>query len=114
VKIERRQSVRYKQKFAIQFGSEEEFVSSYTLDSGKGGLFLKTDQDLAPGDRLWVQFNLPDQEQSISTSVEVRWIRKTGSENDGAGLMFVDMNRGDFLKLATYLDGLGLLAERGG
>jgi uncharacterized protein (TIGR02266 family) len=113
MEIERRQSVRYQQEFAIQFGNQEEFVSSYTLDSGKGGLFLKTDQNFTPGDRLWVQFNLPNQEQFITATVEVRWVRKTGRENDGAGLMFIDMKRGDFLKLTTYLDGLGLLAERG-
>ncbi|MFC1524512.1 PilZ domain-containing protein [Thermodesulfobacteriota bacterium] len=114
VEKERRQSSRHEQGFEVQFASENEFVSSFTFDCGTGGLFLKTHQELSPGDQLQIQFNLPDQQQSISATAEVRWARKNGLDSDGFGLKFVSMSRGDFLKLSTYLEKLGLVARTGG
>ncbi len=111
MKIERRQNFRVNTEFEIEFGSEDEFISSYCLDLGQGGLFLKTDSPFAKGDNFVVKFNLPQAKQTIEAKVEVRWSRKLGSVNDGIGVRFESMNRGDYLKISTYLDGLDLIPQ---
>ncbi len=66
---------------------------------GIGGLFVVTDRSLQVGDRVTVQFSLPDPAQSVSVGAEVRWIREAppGSADDaspvasGVGLRFLKL-----------------------
>lgn len=56
---------------------------------GIGGLFVATDRPLSIGDRLNVEFRLPDHIQPTSVDAEVRWIQKVGGQLSGAGVRFM-------------------------
>jgi uncharacterized protein (TIGR02266 family) len=57
---------------------------------GVGGLYVATERPLQVGDRLAVEFSLPELDHTVSVDAEVRWIRApapTGSL--GIGLRFI-------------------------
>jgi len=58
---------------------------------GIGGLFVATDRSLQVGDRVTVQFSLPDPAQSVSVGAEVRWIRAASEGSSGVGLRFLKL-----------------------
>lgn len=109
MKIEQRQSVRTRKKFQVVFASEHEFVTAFTIDLGVGGLFLKTDQILDVGEKVYLEFNLPETQDLVEAEAEVRWIRMKGGKDDGMGVKFTALSQDDFSKIATYLDALGML-----
>ncbi len=58
---------------------------------GIGGLFVATDRSFQVGDRLNVQFSLPDPAQSVSVGAEVRWIQTGAAGPSGVGLRFLKL-----------------------
>jgi uncharacterized protein (TIGR02266 family) len=72
-------------------------TSGTSKNIGIGGLFVTTDRSFQVGDRLTVQFSLPDPAQSVSVGAEVRWIRaaqdQVGSSpvTSGVGLRFIKL-----------------------
>jgi uncharacterized protein (TIGR02266 family) len=60
----------------------------------RGGMFLTTEQSHAVGERLRLQFRLPELETPLSIQAEVRWIRSSGPAGgetpSGIGLLFMD------------------------
>lgn len=105
---ERRQFRRAEQIVNVRFGTKDEFITAVSRNIGDGGLFLITTQFLDVGQCFLLEFNLPDSDYCIAAEAEVRWIRKRGDSFDGMGLSFSKMSRGNFLKIVTYLDSLGL------
>lgn len=106
---ENRQFKRYPQKIELLFGSQDEFVSAFTIDLGAGGLFIKTHKSLTVGEFLYVEFNLPESHYHIEAEAEVCWVRNNGDSQDGLGLRFHKMSRGNYLKIVSYLDSIGYI-----
>jgi uncharacterized protein (TIGR02266 family) len=71
--------------------------ASYQTSSeniSRGGMFVTTEQAHAVGERLGLQFRLPELETPLSVQAEVRWIRSSGPTRGetpaGIGLLFID------------------------
>ncbi len=109
MKVEQRQSGRTQQRLKVKFADEDEFITAFTVDLGVGGLFLKTNHILNVGDTLYLEFNLPDTEDSVEAEAQVRWVRLRGGDDDGMGVKFISLRQDDFKKIAAYLDNLGIL-----
>ena len=55
-----------------------------------GGLYVATEKSFQVGDRLAVQFSLPELDRTVSVDAEVRWIRAPApSGAPGIGLRFL-------------------------
>jgi len=109
---ERRKIARTQVRLQVFFATRDEFVAAFTVDLGVGGLFIATEQLLAAGERLYLQFNLPGTDRLIEAEAEVRWT-KTDGQTPGMGVRFLAMQQADFIELAAYMVGiLGTLAGR--
>jgi hypothetical protein len=53
--MERRRHARHPRYFPLRFGVDEEAHEARTRDLSSGGLFVATDEELAPGTRLWLE-----------------------------------------------------------
>ena len=70
---------------------------------GMGGLFVAVDRSLAIGERITVEFKLPDHAVPMSVDAEVRWIRPAGERQLGAGMRFVSPSIGAMVALYELL-----------
>lgn len=66
----------------------------YATTLGAGGMFLETDEALAPGDVLKARFRLPGGEKLHEVEGRVVWCRESSTEGrvsaGGAGIKFTD------------------------
>jgi uncharacterized protein (TIGR02266 family) len=67
----------------------DSFVGS-SRNIGVGGLFVATERPFQIGDRLAVEFSLPELDRTVSVDAEVRWIRAATTPGAlGIGLRFI-------------------------
>jgi type IV pilus assembly protein PilZ len=88
---ERRQFGRFAAILQVKAENLGELVTMYTRDVSKGGMFLKTDLDLAVGDLLALQIVHPDTFEIFSMRGMVRRIVQEG-DSLGVGVQFVGMS----------------------
>lgn len=75
---------------------------------GAGGLFVMTDQPCQAGQRVALEFALPERDRPIAVAAEVRWTRQERSadgagRSSGMGLRFVDLPVGAFILIQDFL-----------
>ncbi len=70
---------------------------------GVGGLFVMTDRLLSVGDRVSLEFTLPDHIHPTSVDAEVRWIRQEDAHPPGLGVRFVNPSIGAMVALHELL-----------
>ena len=68
--------VQVKKKFKIAYPTPKAFVSNYLSDVGTGGLFIKTQAPLDPGEQFNLKILLPFIEEECEVFCEVAWVRK--------------------------------------
>lgn len=56
---------------------------------GVGGLYVATPRPFQVGDRLAVEFSLPELDRVVSVDAEVRWVRAAGTGAGGIGVRFI-------------------------
>ena len=66
----------------------ESFVGT-SMNIGVGGLFVATERSLQVGDRVAVEFSLPELDRVVSVGAEVRWIRDAERGAPGVGMRFI-------------------------
>ena len=84
----------------------ESFVGT-SNNIGVGGVFVVTDRRLSPGDRVALEFTLPDHIHPTSVDAEVRWSREADQKPAGAGLRFVNPSIGAMVALYDLLRRIG-------
>ncbi|HVM33490.1 MAG TPA: PilZ domain-containing protein [bacterium] len=114
--LEHRSHRRVDVKVAIQFQILEDKKAMDKLKSEKGvtkdisleGLFLRTAQDIKPGDVFRLEIPLPGQKRPLFAFAEVVWVKegKMFFKND-AGLKLMMMPVEDQEALKAYLDQAG-------
>jgi uncharacterized protein (TIGR02266 family) len=93
---ERRKHVRVHKTFKITYQTPKAFMKSYLYDIGTGGLFIRTNDPLIPGEMLYLRLFLPDEEKELEAFCEVVWVRKEervtikGKYPPGMGVRFVN------------------------
>ena len=99
----------------VTYKDEKSFFNVVTGDLSSGGLFIKSENLLEPGQKFLVNLRLPDREDSIIIKCEVVWVRRKdeelGNGTPGMGVKFIDMTDKDRAVLERYLN---VLAGYGG
>jgi len=70
---------------------------------GVGGLFMMTERPLSIGERVTLEFTLPDHIHPTSVDAEVRWIRQEDAQPSGVGMRFVNPSIGATVALHELL-----------
>lgn len=121
----RRTEVRVKARLKVRFKSVSAFISEYTHNISKGGLFIRTSKPCNLRDRVEVVLVLPESEKEISIQGEV--IHVVGKEEateqtpPGMGLQITDIKSEDVDLIESFItqkleeegvDGLGRRQHR--
>lgn len=97
---------RAKKTLSLSYKDQESFVSAYTSNIGKGGLFIKTPNPLPEGESFILKLKLPGLVKALKINCEVIWVNKDESRTDmpvGMGLRFVDMDKNERYLLDKYI-----------
>ena len=73
----------------VQVKTDADSFVGTSKNIGVGGLFVATDQPFRVGDRLAVEFSLPELDRVVSVGAEVRWIRPAETGSAGIGVRFI-------------------------
>ena len=104
--ITSRDDQRAKKTLSLSYKDQESFVSAYTSNIGKGGLFIKTSNPLPEGESFILKLKLPGLVEALKINCEVIWANKDESRTDmpvGMGLRFVDMDKNERFLLDKYI-----------
>ncbi len=95
---------------SISFKDHHSFLKAYTGDIQSGGLFIRTDKALDPGEQFLLRLQLPGFSQPMKIKCNVAWARKkaegTEARPAGMGVKFLEMAKPDNLALHKYLRSL--------
>ena len=82
------------------------FVTDYTANLSKGGVFVKTSLPLEPGEQVRLRVTIPGQELPFPLNGVVRWNRKVGEEGGdaGMGIEFSDFSDEMKTSLAEFVE----------
>ncbi len=109
---DRRRQIRITKKFKVSYRSAKAFVNSYLFNLSVGGLFVKTDAPLEPGEKLYLQVFLPDGGDALEVMGEVTWSHEEEKEVSGKtfppgmGVKFVDLSTDDIKRIISVLSQL--------
>ena len=104
--IASREDQRVKKTLSLSYRDQESFVSAYTSNIGKGGLFIKTSNPLPEGESFILKLKLPGLVSALKINCEVVWVNNDESRTDmplGMGLRFVDMDKNERTLLDKYI-----------
>lgn len=77
-------------KVEIHYATGSVFLTDLTEDLSRGGLFVRTDESLAPGDAIKIKLKLPGDFFSVRVGGSVAWVRERAPR--GAGIKFETEN----------------------
>ena len=96
---ERREDLRVPTALKVSYLSPMEFVDDYLHNLSLGGLFVKTNDPLSPGEQTPLKVFLPDKEKELEVTGEVMWVRREeedtpeGKLPPGMGLRFLNLSK---------------------
>lgn len=97
-------------RIQVDYQTKDFFTSNYTMNIGKGGLFIQTDDPFPISSRIQIDLNLPQSGVAmeiigkvVSTSGVVKGSRKIVP---GMGIKFVDFSPENKKQLEDYIDNL--------
>jgi uncharacterized protein (TIGR02266 family) len=82
-------SGRAEVEMPVQMKRDSESFVGTSKNIGVGGLFIGTERPFQVGDRMALEFSLPELDRLVSVGAEVRWIREAARGAAGVGLRFV-------------------------
>ena len=80
---------------SVDFVSEHNFFTGFSLNVSEGGLFVATHHARPVGSRLEIRLALPDEPEPLVILTEVRWVRVHNDDSEaspGLGLRFVGLS----------------------
>ena len=103
----RRKDVRVKARLKVRFKNARAFISEYTHNISKGGLFIKTQKPCAMQDVVEVVLLLPGTEQEISCLGEVAHVCPPSEASDqnpaGMGLQLKELAGADREQIEQFI-----------
>ena len=110
---EKRKDLRVPIELRIDYRKMNTFFADYTKNISKGGTFIKTEKPLGVGTRFIFSLSLPDLEEPVKLSGEVRWVRKPGdppsddgNADSGMGIRFVYDSEEERLKFESTVEAM--------
>jgi uncharacterized protein (TIGR02266 family) len=76
-------------EMSVQMKTAADSFIGTSKNIGVGGLYVATERSFQVGDRLAVEFSLPELDRVVSVDAEVRWIRAAPAGAPGIGLRFI-------------------------
>ncbi len=102
-----RKDERVQKTLSLTFKTPEAFVEAFSSNLGTGGLFVRTENPLAAGERFFLKLQHPGLSVPIRKECEVVWTRKKGVDANkgplGMGVKFCEMTKKDHQVLKQYL-----------
>ncbi len=94
----------------VSYRSKGNYLFDFCRNLGSGGIFLKTEEPLTPGEELELTFTIPNSSEVILTKGQVMWAQQNVKNRPelipGMGVQFVGCTETDRKKLddlvATY------------
>ena len=106
---DRRRQLRITKKFKVSYRSPRAFVNSYLFNLSVGGLFVKTDEPMKPGERLSLKIFLPDKDDALEVVGEVIWSTKEEKVTPdktfppGMGVKFLNLSTEEIKRIISVL-----------
>lgn len=69
----------------------------------RGGMFVESSRALEPDAEVVVQIALPESEEELVSTAQVRWVRRERNETLGMGLRFLALDRDSARSLGRYI-----------
>lgn len=102
----RRSYERFPVEVSVDFVSEHNFFTGFSLNVSEGGLFVATHVARPVGSRLEIRLALPDSPEPLEILTEVRWVREHSDTSDaspGLGLRFVGLSKEDEARIHAFV-----------
>jgi type IV pilus assembly protein PilZ len=95
VTADKRRSVRRPVEIKVDYRSVGRFLTDYSRNLSRGGLFVETCLPLEPGESVRLRLTLPDMETPLALDGVVKWVSRR--EDDighppGMGIEFVGVD----------------------
>jgi len=107
-----RSGPRIPKALSLAYKDRQSFIQAYTGNISSGGLSLKTENPLNPGDKFILKLQLPEGGEALKINCEVKWARKreegSSARPPGMGVQFGEMSAKDREKLVLYLKKIGV------
>jgi len=90
---EKRRSRRLPVEVKVDYRTVGRFLTDYTMNLSKGGLFVQTCLPLQPGERVRLRITLPEVDAPFALDGLVRWVAHRDDDlghPPGMGIEFVD------------------------
>jgi len=103
----RRAEPRFEKSLSLVYKDREAFFRAYTGNVSSGGLYIKTETPLSPGDQLSLKLQLPGVSDALQIKCEVVWARSPdeslADKPAGMGVKFTQISKKDHQFLRQYL-----------
>lgn len=93
VGAEKRRTERLPVEVKVDYRSVGRFLTDYTMNLSRGGLFVQTCLPLEPGERVRLRLTLPDADAPFALDGIVKWVSRRDDKvghPPGMGIEFVD------------------------
>ncbi len=110
---EKRRTTRVNARLKVRYGDVTGFISDYTMNISRGGMFISTKDPLKPGTGVSVEFVVPDIRVPIKVKGRVQWTNdlqqaKYSNLIPGMGIELHSLSSDEQKKLNNFIDKLFL------
>ena len=106
-KFTQRAEPRIQRVLSVTYKHQNAFMQAYTANISSGGLFIKTENFLNPGNQFLLKLQLPNISNPIQLECEVLWSRKKEKslpdQPPGMGVKFTKISKTDYQILKQYI-----------
>ncbi len=106
---ERRGEGRIRAEIKVDYRTVGSFITDYSANISKGGMFVETSLPLAVNERVRLRVTLPGDDLPFALDGIVRWCRRPEDDETvtpGMGVEFVDFDDALKTRLEKYVDSL--------
>lgn len=104
---ERRLSDRLPVQLRVDYQSAQSFISEYTMNISKGGMFISTRNPLAVGTEIELKFHIPGREVPFTIEGEVAWVTPYDRKSNlipGMGIRFKKISEEDRRAFESFIE----------
>jgi uncharacterized protein (TIGR02266 family) len=103
-----RSEFRSFRELTLCFKSRGEMIDAFSRNVSFGGIFIATDNPLNKGEQFLLNLYLPERDEPLKITCEVRWVRTSTEDPDGEpvgmGAKFMKMSKTDYQLLKNEID----------
>jgi len=104
---ERRTNERLPVQLRVDYQSTESFISEYTMNISRGGMFISTRSPLNVGTAIELVFHIPSREVPFKIVGEVAWVTPFDRKSNlipGMGIRFKNIKEEDRKAFESFIE----------